>query len=298
MPTSERWLNYHQLIYFRVVARTGSLARASGELRLAVQTLSEHVQQLEAALGETLFIRGSRGMSLTDTGRVVLVFAEEIHALGQELFRTLEGGGSRTPGRLVVGVEDSLPKLLAWQVLSPVMKALGGGQLVCRAASFEQLVEQLRAHVVDVVIAGTDDLPTDADGLRAERLRDAPMCWVADAALGHSLRKVFPASLDGAPALMPASGSALRRALDAWCAGLGVTPRVVAEFSDSALAKTACAEGVGVMAIPEAVLAQAAHRYGLERVGPCTGVSQPVYAIVGPRRLAHPGVSALLAPSE
>lgn len=296
MPTSDRWLNYHQLIYFRVVARTGSLARASGELRLAVQTLSEHMLQLESALGETLFVRGSRGMTLTDTGRVVLVFAEEIHALGQEIFRTLEGGAGRAPGRLVVGVEDSLPKLLAWQVLAPAMKALGGGQLVCREASLEQLVEQLRAHVVDVVLAGADDLPTDAVGLRAERLRDAPLCWVADAAMAPSLRKGFPASLDGAPTLMPASGSALRRALDAWCAGVGVTPRVVAEFSDSALAKTACAEGVGVLAIPEMVLSQAAHRYGLERVGPCTGVSQTVYAIVGPRRIAHPGVSALVAP--
>lgn len=56
----DRWLNYHQLLYFRAVARTGSLARAASELRLAAQTLSEHVQQFEALLGEPLFVRGSR----------------------------------------------------------------------------------------------------------------------------------------------------------------------------------------------------------------------------------------------
>lgn len=294
----DRWLNHHQLLYFRVVARTGSLARASAELRLAVQTLSEHVQQLEATLGEALFLRGSRGMTLTDTGRVVLVFAEEIHSLGQELLRTLDGGAGRVPRRLVVGVEDSVPKLLAWQVLAPVMKALAGGTLVCREATFEQLIEQLAAHVVDVVLSVSDNVSPDASGMRAVRLLDAPLTWVADAATAARLRADFPRSLDDAPTLMPAAGSTLRRALDAWTQRTGVSLRVVAEFSDSALAKTAGAEGAGVLAIPAVVLAQAAHRYGLEPIGPCDGVTQSVYAIVAPRRLSHPGVSALLQPHE
>ena len=290
----DRWLNHHQLLYFRVVARTGSLARASAELRLAVQTLSEHVQQLESTLGEALFVRGSRGMTLTDTGRVVLVFAAEIHSLGQELLRTLDGGPGRPPRRLVVGIEDSVPKLLAWQLLAPVMKVLTDGTLVCREATFEQLVEQLTAHVVDVVLSVTGELSPDARGLRVVPLRDAPIMWVADAATAARLRGDFPRSLHDAPTLMPAAGSSLRRALDAWAHRVGVSLHVVAEFSDSALAKTAGAEGAGVLAVPAVVLSQAAHRYGLEPIGPCDGVTQAVYAVVAPRRLQHPGLDALL----
>ena len=85
--------------------------------------------------------------------------------------------------------------------------------------------------------------------------------------------------------------------MDAWASRVGVTLRVVAEFSDTALAKTACAEGAGVMAVPSLILSQAAHRYGLVEVGACEGVSQSIYAIVAPRRLTHPGVMVLLGSS-
>ena len=54
------WLNYHHLLYFWVVAREGSVARASEQLRLAQPTVSGQIQALEQALGEKLFARTGR----------------------------------------------------------------------------------------------------------------------------------------------------------------------------------------------------------------------------------------------
>jgi len=291
-----RWLNYHQLLYFRAVARTGSLAAASAELRLAPQTLSEHVQQLEASLGLTLFDRGSRGMTLTETGRLALVFAEEIHALGQELFATLDGGGARGPARLVVGVDEALPRLVTWALLKPAVTALAGAPLICRDGSHAALLDLLRSRVVDVVLSGSDEVPEGAEALRRVLLCESPVSWVAASPLAERLREGFPASLNDAPVVLPAAGSALRRALDRWCERAGVRPRAVAEMSDSALAKTACADGLGAIALPTSALASARRRYGLRLVGRCEGVTQRAFAYASQRLRPHPGVDALMEP--
>ena len=72
------WLNYHHLLYFWTVARLGGVARAGEELRLAQPTISGQLRRLEAQLGEKLFVREGRGLALTDVGRVVFRYADEI----------------------------------------------------------------------------------------------------------------------------------------------------------------------------------------------------------------------------
>jgi LysR family transcriptional activator of nhaA len=288
-----RWLNYHQLLYFRAVARAGSLAGASSELRLSPQTLSEHVQQLEATLGTPLFVRGSRGMTLTEAGMVALTFAEEIHALGQELFRAFEGS-ARPARRLVVGVDAGLPRLAVWALLQPVTAVLQGAPLVCRQGSHDTLIELLRARVLDVVLSESDALPAASDGLQRVALAESAVSWVAAETLANRLREGFPASMDGAPVVLPPVGTTQRRELEVWADRMGVCLRVVAELDDTALAKTACADGFGALAVSDDVLSQAMRHYGLHVVGTCEGVSWRVYGYVSTRLQAHPGIDALL----
>lgn len=85
------WLNYHHLLYFWSVARTGSVVRAARELRLAQPTISGQIRLLEESLGEKLFDRVGRNLVLTDTGRIVFRYADEIFSLGRDLLGTLRG---------------------------------------------------------------------------------------------------------------------------------------------------------------------------------------------------------------
>src|SRR6266705_2141294 len=114
------WLNYHHLHYFWVVAREGTIARASGQLNLAQPTISGQIHALEEALGEKLFMRVGRHLVLTEVGRVVFRYADEIFTLGRELMDTLKGRPTGRPLRLVVGVADVLPKLIAYRLLPAV----------------------------------------------------------------------------------------------------------------------------------------------------------------------------------
>src|SRR5688572_506410 len=107
------WLNYHHLLYFWLVAREGSLARASQELRLAQSTISGQIRLLERSLGEKLFVKSGRRLVLTEMGRVVLRYADEIFTLGRELRGAVQGGPLKRPMSLVVGIADVVPKLVA-----------------------------------------------------------------------------------------------------------------------------------------------------------------------------------------
>jgi len=296
MGVTPRWLNYHQLQCFRVVAQEGSLARAGSVLRISAQTLSEHIQQLESALGLMLFARGARRMTLTDAGREVLAYAEEMHALGQELLGTVDGLGARVEARLRVGLDESLSKVEAWSLLAPGVAT--GTSLVVREGAHDDLLPLLRARSLDLVLSERPVLPHDDPALRCVRLRDEAVAWFAAEPLAATLRTGFPQSLDGAPILLAAPDTALRRAAEAWMVNTGLSPRVVGEFSDTSLAKAACADGVGAMLLPVSVTHTVATRYGLQRVGPCAGGAQQVFAITPERRAMHPAIAAMLASAE
>src|ERR1700687_2345654 len=113
------WLNYHHLLYFWVVAKGGSIVRASKELRLAHPTISGQIHRLEEVLGEKLFTRKGRNLVLTDSGRIAFRYADEIFSLGREFVDTVKGRTSGQQMRLVVGVPDVLPKTIVHRMLEP-----------------------------------------------------------------------------------------------------------------------------------------------------------------------------------
>src|SRR6266545_1965646 len=228
------WLNYHHLLYFWTVARAGSIARASQELRLSQPTISNQIKTLEASLGHRLFERQGRRLVLTDVGRTALRYADDIFRTGRELQQALKGIPTGERLRFVVGVADVIPKRVATLLLQSAVKAVPNLALLCREAPLKQLVAALALHEIDVVLS---DSPAPEDiRVRAfnHPLVDCGVTFLAPAKLAH-LRKGFPRSLDGAPALLPSMGTAVRRSLESWFAGQEVRPDVAGEFDDSAL---------------------------------------------------------------
>src|SRR5881394_1076836 len=126
------WLNYHHLLYFWVVAKEGSIVRASDELHLAHPTISGQIHRLEEVLGEKLFARKGRNLVLTDAGRVAYRYADEIFALGREFLDTVKGRSGGQQLRLVVGVSDALAKSIVFRILEPAFRLHDGVRVVCR----------------------------------------------------------------------------------------------------------------------------------------------------------------------
>ena len=76
------WLNYHHLQYFTAIVEEGGLAAAAKRLGVSHPTVSEQLRKLEEQLGLRLFERRGRRLELTENGRVVYGFAEQIFGMG------------------------------------------------------------------------------------------------------------------------------------------------------------------------------------------------------------------------
>ena len=229
------WLNYHHLLYFWTVAREGTIARASEELRLAQPTISGQIRVLEDQLGEKLFQRSGRNLVLTDMGRLVFRYADDIFGLGRELMDTLKDRPTGRPMRFQVGVADEVTKIIAYRLLEPAMRLPQPVHIVCRDGAPERLLTDLATHNLDLVIADTPIPPAIKVKAFSHALGETPVTVFATAKLAAPRRKNFPKSLDGAPFLVPTVGKTLRRTLDQYFEQQGLRPRIVAELDDSAL---------------------------------------------------------------
>jgi len=231
------WVNYHHLLYFRTVAREGSITRASKVLLLAQPTISGQIRALEETLGEKLFARQGRNLVLTEFGRVVYRYADEIFSLGQEMTDVLKGRPTGRPLRVTVGVADLLPKLVVYRILAPVTQLDPAAELVCHEDRPDQLVTSLQLHGLDLVLTDAPITPTGRVKVYNHMLGSSGVTVFGTPELKAKYGQSFPQSLDGAPMLLPMENSVLRRGLDHWMSSNNVRPRVVGEFQDSALAK-------------------------------------------------------------
>ena len=287
------WLNYHHLLYFWAVAREGSVARASQQLRLAQPTISGQIHRLEDVLGEKLLVRKGRNLVLSDVGRMAYRYADEIFSLGRELLDTVKGRATGQPMRLTVGLLDVLPNSIVSRILAPVFSLDEPVRVVCRQArSIEAFLGDLAVQAVDVVLSDAPAPPGTAVRAFNHLLGECGTTFFAAPRLARSLRR-FPRALDGAPFLLPGGNAVLRRLLEQWFDAARVKPLVVGEMDDSALAKILGEAGHGVFAAPTAVEPDVRRRYRVRVIGRARTLRQRFYAISVERKLKHPAVVAI-----
>ena len=287
------WLNYHHLLYFWMVAKKGSIARACEELRLAQPTISGQLRALEESLGEKLFTRQGRRLVLTEAGQVVYRYAEEIFALGSELTDVLKGRPRNRPQRLIVGVSDLIPKLIAYRILEPALAIKGGLQIECYEDTPEKLLLSLSAHELDLVL-------TDAPAYSAVRVRvfnhllgSSGVALFASSPLANFYRKRFPDSLTGAPFLLPMKNSTLRQIMDQWFETHAIRPRILGEFQDTALLTAFAQAGAGIFAAPVAIGREVRSRYRVAKLGDLGGQVTEYYVISAERKIKHPAATVI-----
>ncbi|MBC7924464.1 MAG: transcriptional activator NhaR [Bryobacteraceae bacterium] len=288
------WINYHHLLYFRTVAREGSITRASKLLALAQPTISGQIRALEETLGEKLFARQGRNLVLTEFGRVVYRYADEIFSLGQEMTDVLRGRPSGRPHRLSVGISAPLSKLVVSRILAPATELAEPVQLVCHEDKTESLISSLQMHGLDLVLTDTPITPTGRVKVYNHLLGASGLSVFALPDLAARYRKKFPQSLDQAPMLLPLENSSLRRCIDQWMIEHSIRPRIVGESQDSALLKTLGASGAGLFFAPTVVEKEVRNAYRLSVVGRVPEIVGRFYAVSVERRFANPAIAAIL----
>ncbi len=289
------WLNYHHLLYFWTVAHEGTIARAAAKLHLTQPTISGQLRLLEKALNTKLFERVGRNLALTDSGRIAFGYADEIFALGRECQDALMGHAPGRPLRLLAGVASTLPKEIAYRILEPALRLAEPVQLVCDHGTPDYLLAKLAVNALDVVL--TDYPVSPSANIRAfnHLLGECNVLIMGSPGLADAYRRGFPRSLEGAPFLLPAANTTLRRRLEQWFEAEGIRPRVRGEFADPGLLKVFGRVGAGVFAVRSAVEHDTRQQYQVRLIGRVDSIREQFYAVTLEKKLKHPAIVAITA---
>ncbi len=288
------WLNYHHLYYFWTVVREGGIAAAGRKLQVARSSISTQLKTLETFVGSPLFTRRGSRLELTETGKLVNSYAEDIFQTGRELVDAIRG---RPPGRPMafrVGIADVMAKLVAFQLLYPALSVDDRVALECREEQPTRLFAELAVHELDLVLS---DIPM-APGLDVKAFNhvvgESTTTLFAAPKLARRLKTRFPGSLTGAPFLMPSREAAIRKPLERWLEKEQVHPAVIGEFADSALMKVFGQAGEGVFPAPTVVQEAVCKTYGVRAIGELESVRDQFYAISPERKITHPAVTRIV----
>ncbi|MCM3877730.1 MAG: transcriptional activator NhaR [Thermoanaerobaculia bacterium] len=286
-------LNYHHLQVFWTAAREGGVTRASEKLHVSQPTVTTQIRALERTLGTKLFRRSGRRLVLTDSGRSVYRYADEIVGLGRDLMDTMKDGAPRREVRLTVGVADVLSKLIANRILEPALRLPEPVRLEAIEDTPERLLAELALFALDVVLADAPVGPSTRVRAYNHLLGECAVSVFGADRLARAYRRGFPRSLDGAPFLLPRRHSALRVALDDWFEREGVRPHVVGEFDDSALMKAVGQAGIGLFPAPSPIAGEVCRQHDVRSIGTIESVRQRFFAITVERKVKHPAVIAI-----
>lgn len=287
-------INYHHLYYFWTVVNEGGIARASEKLHLTQPTISSQITQFEQTIGHVLFDRAGRSLLLTDTGRDVFDYAEEIFSIGRELTQYLSGRAMGKGYRLNVGIADVLPKLVVMELLKPALHLEIPVKLLCHEDKPERLLNELALHAIDLVLTTGPIAIKPASGIFSHFLAESPMVVFGAPALVDAYREGFPQSLNGSPFLVPAGHPGFRQDLDRWCEEHEIWPEIRAEISDSALLKTFGAEGIGFFLAPQIAQDVITRQYGVVPLGVIENLREKFYLLSAQRKVNHPALIAIL----
>lgn len=285
--------NYRHLYYFWVVAKEGSMSKAAERLDIAIQTISAQVHELEKSLGHLLFKPAGRGITLTESGFAALEIADQIFSLGEKLPEAVRDAAKSPKIKISVGVSDGLPKMIAKQLLEPILK-YKDVQLIAHEGEFEDLLADLALHRLDIILADRPAPNNKNLNVYSEELTKTPIAWFSPKQFFKLAKKSFPECLNEVPILMPTSHSTVRPLIDQWFARQDISPNIVGEFEDSALLKTFAASGLGVFPAGKLIEKDLKETYGIELLGTCEGIYEYFYAIRSEKKIVHPLVEAII----
>lgn len=286
-------LNYRQLHYFWVVARTGSVTRASEQLNLTPQTISGQLTLLEQTYGIELFQRVGRQLELTEQGRRTLEYAEQMFQIGSELEAMLRARPDEQQILFRVGVADVVPKSIVYRLLAPTMELDSPLRISCREDKLERLLADLAIQRLDLVISDSP-MPNHLDikGY-SQKLGECGLSFFATSALATRLTAPFPACLQDAPLLIPGQETMVRNRLLRWLGEQHVQPRIIGEFDDSALMQAFGQSGSGLFIAPSVIADEVCRHGDVQLIGQTEAVRESFYAISVERKVKHPGILAI-----
>ncbi|MDA1109453.1 MAG: LysR family transcriptional regulator [Nitrospinae bacterium] len=286
------WLNYHHLYYFWITAKEGSISSASRMLRVGQPTISTSIKNLEESLNQSLFNRKGRGLHLTEAGKVVLDYANQIFSLGNELVEVIADKTFSKRTHVHFGALDSVPKSLVQSLIHSAQKIAPCAITVLEGGG-DYLFRELQAHRIDLVISNFPPTIGDSKQYFSRLLAKIPIT-VFSTKKYQPLKRNFPASLQDQPFIMPSLHSKLRHDLNHFFQINKVTIDVIIETQDTSIQKILGIEGMGLVPLPDFAGKELVKEGKLIKIGSLQGITEDFWLISSPRKFSNPIAETLM----
>lgn len=291
-----RDLNYNHLHYFWVVAHEGGLTRAAERLHLSQSALSVQIQKLEHQVGHPLFERVGRRLELTEAGRIALDYADTVFKAGEEMMGILSGRPAASRQILRVGALTTLSRNFQLEFLRPLI-ARSDVELVVRSGTMRDLLAQLEAHAIDVILANSAPAVDARSTIRNRLLNQQPVSLVGKPRAQPPGLK-FPEDLAHEGLILPSLDSDIRRGFDRLLEIAGVRPVILAEVDDMAMLRLLAREREGLALVPPIVVRDELRNGTLVEYCKVPDLYETFYAIMQKRRFANALLRELLGELE
>ena len=236
------------LFTFLVVVEAGSFTRAAQKLDYAQSSITAQIQSLEAELGQPLFDRIGKKIILTDAGRRLLPYAQEIsrmHALAQDALRS----ESELSGVLRIGAPESLAAFRLPGIIKEFRGRHPQVRITLKPGACWELTEFIRAGELDLAFLLQPE--TEYKDLHCETLIHEAMTMVAP--LDHPLihaSEVVPLDLKSETILHTETGCTYRTLFERYLNSHGVFPDPNLEFWSIEAIKQCVMSGLGISFLP------------------------------------------------
>jgi LysR family transcriptional regulator, nitrogen assimilation regulatory protein len=246
-------MELRQLRYFKAIADARSFVRAAGHLCVAQPALSRSMARLEDEIGQTLFVRHSTGVSLTEAGIHLYDHVTSVLRRVQVLKDSMAAEELAPHGVVAFGAPASFNSMVTAPVVAAFMKKFPKSTVNVVQDTSVNLRDGLSSDHLDLAIIST---LTASSGLRYSPLLTEGMCLVekADSALCFG-DKVEVADLAGVPLILCGYPHTVRLLLEDVFAKLDVKPWFRCEANTASLVIDLVHKGAGAGIVPSCALA-------------------------------------------
>ena len=234
-----------------------------------------------------------RNLVLTESGRSVYRYADEIFSLGRDLCNELNGKPTGHDLRLEIGVADVLPGWIVYRLLEPVLPLSQSVKVICHDDKTERLMTRLVLNELDVVLSDVPVSPLIKGAAHTHLLGESGVSFLAAPRIACALSPPISEIVGPAPFILPMDGTALRRSFEIWCDQQQIRPTVHCEVSDCDLFEVFATGGAGIIVVPTIIEVRIRRQFKLHTLGRVDEIRERYFAISTERKISHPGVMAI-----
>ncbi|WP_417509113.1 LysR family transcriptional regulator [Methylophaga sp.] len=285
-------INYHHLYYFWRVALSGSITKTAEECHVSQSALSQQIKQLETTMNVKLFERAGRQLLLTDMGKKILTYADEIFTTGEELQSFISKGGTATQKHIKIGVLTTLSRNFTESFISPLLQE-PNVSFTLTTRGMTNLLNGLSSHELDLVLTNRSVSQQNDDAIWQSQLVSRQSVSIIGPAK-HNPKKTFPHGYEKLKWVLPTKITEIRSAFDAYCATLGYEPDIIAEADDMAMLRLLVRDTGAITALPPVVVKDEISSGNLSEYQVLPNVYEHFYAITIKRTFVPEIVTDLL----